>query len=415
MFRPVTAAPAAARRGLIALALAGLALTACEEAPKPPPAPEAPAAKEALQLGETRFEALSGWAQDRVSDAIPAFRRSCARLANVPPERSLGTPALPMTAADWTEACTALRMVRDGDEAAARAFFQSRFTPFRASDSGNTDGLFTGYFEAELTGSRSPSARFATPLYARPTDLVSVDLGNFDEELKGRTLAGKVDKGNLVPYPERREIEAGMLAGKGLELVWVDDAVDAFLLQVQGSGRVMLDDGTSMRLGFAGHNGRPYKSIGRSLIDRGALTADQASWDGIRGWLSRNPGQQADLFAVNPRFIFFRKIEGEGPIGAEGVALTAGRSLAVDRRYIPLRLPVWLETTWPGTTERKLDRLMVAQDTGGAIRGPVRGDFFWGTGDAALAEAGKMRSRGSYVLLIPNPAAARVRAAMPAS
>jgi len=411
MFRPSPAA----RRGLIALILAGFALTGCEEAPKPPAEPATPAPKEALQLSETRFEALQGWTQDRVSDAIPAFRRSCARLAAVPADRALGTPALPMTAGDWVESCAALRSIRDGDEAAARAFFQSRFTPFRASDSGNTDGLFTGYFEAELTGSRRPSARFATPLYARPDDLVSVDLGNFDAELKGRTLAGRVEKGNLVPYPERREIEAGMLAGKGLELVWVDDPVDAFLLQVQGSGRVLLEDGTALRVGFAGHNGRAYQSIGRTLIDRGALTADQAGWDGIRGWLSRNPGQQAELFAQNPRFVFFRKVEGEGPVGAEGVVLTAGRSLAVDRRYIPLRLPVWLETTWPGGTDRRLDRLMVAQDTGGAIRGPVRGDFFWGTGDAALAEAGRMRSRGSYVLLVPNPAAVRVRAALPAS
>lgn len=401
-----------ALKGLLALALAGLLLAACEEAKKPEQQPKPP---EGLMLSETRFEALKGWSTDRVSDAIPAMRKSCARLANVPGDRSLGTPPLPMSASDWAGACTALQSVRDGDEGAARAFFQSQFTPFRASDAGETEGLFTGYFEAELTGSRYPSARYATPLYARPDDLVSVDLGNFDEELKGRTLAGRVEKGNLLPYPERREIEAGLLSNKGLELVWVDDPVDAFLLQVQGSGRVMLDDGTVMRLGFAGHNGRPYKSIGRALIDRGELTADQAGWNGIRGWLNRNPGQQAALFAVNPRFVFFRKLEGDGPIGAEGVALTAGRSLAVDRRYIPLRLPVWLETTWPGTTEQPLNRLMVAQDTGGAIKGPVRGDFFWGTGDAALAEAGKMRSRGSYVLLLPRPAAERVRAALAGS
>lgn len=395
-------------RGLAAAAGLGL-LIACEPAPEAPP-PEEPEVAERLVLGETSFADLDGWRADRVAEALPAFRRSCARLAPVPDDRALGTPALAMRAGDWRPACRALEAVPDGDDAAARAYFEAWFVPFRVGDGEDEEGLITGYFEAELHGDLAPSATFATPLYARPPDLVSVDLGRFDADLGGRTLAGRVADGRLVPYPERAEIEAGALAGQGLELVWVDDPVDAFLLQVQGSGRVILPDGSVKRLGFAGHNGRPYRSIGRALIERGELEPHAASWQGIRDWLARNPGAQAELFAVNPRFVFFRPLDGAGPIGAEGVALTPGRSLAVDRRYIPLRLPVWLETTWPNDESRALNRLMVAQDTGGAITGPVRGDFFWGAGDAALAEAGRMRQRGGYALLLPLPAAERVRA-----
>lgn len=396
---------------LFCLAALGL-LAACEPAPEPePPAPE-PEAAERLELREIGFADLAGWRDDRLAEALPAFRRSCVRLAPVPDDRALGTPPLPMRAGDWQGACAALAALPDGDDGAARTYFETWFVPFRVGDGQDEEGLITGYFEAELHGDTAPSATFATPLYARPPDLVSVDLGRFDDELTGRTLAGRVEDGRLVPYPDRAAIEAGLLAGQGLELVWVDDPVDAFLLQVQGSGRVILPDGSVKRLGFAGHNGLPYRSIGRALIDRGDLRAHEASWQGIRDWLARNPGAQAELFAVNPRFVFFRALGGQdGPIGAEGVALTPGRSLAVDRRYIPLRLPLWLETTWPNDVDRPLNRLMVAQDTGGAITGPVRGDFFWGSGDAALAEAGRMRQRGGYALLLPLPAAERVRAA----
>jgi membrane-bound lytic murein transglycosylase A len=198
------------------------------------------------------------------------------------------------------------------------------------------------------------------------------------------------------------------LANSGMELLWVDDLIDAFVLHVQGSGRVILADGSVVRVGFAGHNGLGYRSIGRALIERGVLQPGGASWNDIRNWIEQNPDQAADLLAVNERFIFFRELTGDGPIGAAGVALTPGRSLAVDKRFVPYGLPIWLDTNWPNDLARPLRRLMVAQDTGAAIRGPIRGDFFWGYGPDALAFAGKMKSRGRYFLLLPRTAAARM-------
>ncbi|MDX1736757.1 MAG: MltA domain-containing protein, partial [Alphaproteobacteria bacterium] len=190
------------------------------------------------------------------------------------------------------------------------------------------------------------------------------------------------------------------------------DPVDVFLLQVQGSGRVVLDDGTVIRVGYAAHNGHGYKSIGRYLIEQGEIEKHKASWNGIRDWIEKNPDKQAELFAQNPRFVFFRILEGDGPIGSQGVALTAKRSLAVDQRYVPLGVPLWLDTVKPGLSNEPMRRLMLAQDTGGAIKGPVRGDFFWGYGDKALAEAGRMNSQGRYYALIPNDLAEKLQTKM---
>ena len=310
-------------------------------------------------------------------------------------------------AAAWQEACAALPA--KADAAQTRAYIERWFRPFRAANNDQPVGLFTGYYEAELKGARQPGGRYSVPLYRTPNDLVQVDLGQFADELKGRTLAGRVEAGRLLRYPDRARIEAGYLKDKGLELLWVDDPVDLFFLQVQGSGRVTLAEGGSMRVGFAGHNGHGFVAIGRLLIDSGKMAREKVSMQAIRDWLRANPAEARALMNQNPRYIFFREIaptEGDGPIGAQGVPLTPGRSLAVDRRFIPMGVPLWLDTTMPGATDRKLRRLMVAQDTGGAIQGPVRGDFFWGTGEPALAEAGKMRSQGSYYLLLPKAVAA---------
>lgn len=371
---------------------------------EPPPAPT-------LMLERVGYADLPGWAEDDPREALAAFRRSCARFASLPDDRPVGTDAAPVAAGDWKKACAGLETQAKGASAdELRAAFAAHFTPYRASDRGDTEGLFTGYFEAELDGARNPGGRYGHPIYARPDDHIVANLGRFDPELQGRSIVGRVESGALVPYPDRGEIEAGLLADRGLELFWATDSVDVFLLQVQGSGRINLPDGTVARVGFAAHNGRPYKSIGRALIDRGELESHQASWQGIRGWIEANPDRAAELFAVNPRFIFFREIEGEGPIGAQGVALTPGRSLAIDPAFVPLGTPIWLDTTWPSDANRPLRRLMVAQDTGGAIKGPIRGDFFWGFGAPALAEAGRMRSRGGYYLLLPNAVADRLAA-----
>jgi membrane-bound lytic murein transglycosylase A len=330
----------------------------------------------------------------------------------------MGLQGLAGTAADWKPACAAAEKVPAGDDAAARAFFERRFRPLAATNGGHPLGLFTGYYEPLLQGSRRRGGRFTVPLYLRPPELVTVDLGDFRESLKGQRIAGKVEDGALVPFPDRGAIEKGALAGRDLELVWVDDPVDAFFLHVQGSGRVRLAEGGELRVGYAAQNGHPYFAIGRDLIERGALRKEEVSMQSIRAWLEAHPDDAAKVMERNASYIFFQELKGDGPLGAEGVPLTPGRSLAVDRELLPLGLPVWLSAGMPGAREgepdRKLRRLLVAQDTGGAIRGPVRGDVFWGHGDEAAEIAGRMKHRGRLWVLLPV-SAPRVRAARPAS
>lgn len=357
---------------------------------------------ERLILAPVAFADLPGWGDDDLGQALPALARSCAKLEGLPPDRPRD-PDLKAagTVADWRAICEALPA--GGDAAAARGFFERSFRPYRASDNDGALGLFTGYYEPELRGARARGGRFTVPLYGVPADLVQIDLGQFAPDLKGRSIAGRVERGRLRPYPDRAEIETAHLQGKGLEILWLDDAVDAFFLQVQGSGRVLLPGGGAVRVGFAGHNGRGFVPIGRLLIEGGKVPRERMSMQAIRDWLRANPGEAAELMRRNPRYVFFRELDGEGPLGAEGVALTPGRSLAVDRRFVPLGVPLWLDTADPDG--RPLRRLMVAQDAGGAILGPVRGDVFFGAGEAALAQAGRMQSQGAYYLLLPKAAA----------
>ena len=389
---------------LILLASALALITAgCEKKEeKPVVREEGPA----LVLTKVGFADLTDWKADALTGALPALRRSCNRILALDPGKEIGTAAVPMTAGDWRDGCGALAAA--DDDFTIRSALETHFTPMLASNRGVEEGLITGYFEAELQGADAPDETHRYPIYRRPPDHVTADLGVFDEELKGKRIVGRVENGRFVPYPDRGALEQNHLPGKGLELFWAKDRIDVFLLQVQGSGRVILPDGAVRRIGFDGHNGRPYKSIGRVLIDRGELEAHQASWDGIRGWIERNPDKATALLAENPRYIFFREIDGEGPIGAEGLALTPGRSLAVDRAFVPMGVPIWLQTTWPSEKDKPLNRLMVAQDTGGAIKGPVRGDFFWGYGAEALKYAGRMKSTGRYYLLLPNAVADRL-------
>jgi membrane-bound lytic murein transglycosylase A len=415
-------APFFSLRRLTLCVVLGLVVVGCDQqegtqAPDPAPVEET-AATEGMVLTPATYAELPGWQDDDMVGAVQALWRSCTRLLALAPDRDVSSgSSLQTVAGDWVQACTALDALKaEQDPTVIRDFFQAHFQPFAAKDAADGDdpqadqGLFTGYFEAELTGSLTRDDTFKTPLYARPEDLITVDLGQFDESLKGKGVVGQVDEGRLIPYPDRGTIESGALADKGLELLWIDDPVDVFLLQVQGSGRVILPDGNVVQVGFAAHNGRSYHSIGRWLIDQGELQAHEASWDGIRGWIEKHPDRASELFAYNPRFIFFRVLEGPGPIGAEGVALTPERSMAVDTRYIPLGMPLWLDTVRPGGSTEPMQRLMVAQDKGGAIKGVVRGDFFWGYGDDALAQAGRMKSSGRYFLLLPNPLADRVKA-----
>ena len=384
-----------APRGAAAALAAALLLAACAgDTPEAPPG-------DAVEWTPVAFSALPGWAEDRHDEAAAALAKSCAALARQPDSRSLGAGGLAGTAGDWRSLCGALPPPGSGaGRAAARAFFERWFTPYAAA----ADGLFTGYYEPTLAASRQRSEHYATPLYARPPDLVSVALGDFRPELAGERIAGRAIDGRLRPYPSRREIAAGGLDGKGLEIAWVADPVDAFFLHIQGSGRLALDDGGALRVGYDGQNGHPYTAIGRVLVDEGALAREDVSMQSIRAWLAANPGEAERVMNANSSYVFFRMLA-DGPVGAQGVVLTPGRSLAVDRRFVPLSVPVWLDTQAPlpdGSGAAPLRRLAIAQDTGGAIRGPIRGDVFWGAGEDAAAIAGRMNSRGRYYLLLPK-------------
>ncbi len=383
---------------IIILSIAvGLLVASCTKKPEP-------AKTGGLGLTPVAFASLPGWLADRHSDALTALLQSCRKPRAT---RASADRPIEIALSDWVGPCDAAGQLDADDGKAVQLFFEQWFRPFRVANGAKSTGLFTGYFEAELRGALQKGEPYTVPLYRVPDDHVIVDLSKFDSALAGKRVIGRVADGKLEPYFARGDIEAGALSSGRQELLWVDDVIDAFVLHVQGSGRVILPDGEVVRLGYAGNNGLPYRSIGRALIDRGALPAGGASWGDIRRWIENNPDQAEALLAVNPRYIFFRKIDGDGPIGAAGVPLTPRRSLAVDSRFIPYGVPIWLDTVWPNDTSRPLRQLMVAQDTGSAIRGPIRGDFFWGYGAEALSYAGRMKSQGAYYLLLPRTAAAR--------
>jgi membrane-bound lytic murein transglycosylase A len=397
--------------GLVALAASGIAswslwrLARLQQTPAGAEAPVAPE-PDRLELEAVELVDLPGWEKDLLAAALPALRRSCDVVESWADARVADALTLTMTPERWRPFCEGLAEIGPQHEGSIRALIAAELRPYAISNRGDSTGLFTGYYEPTLNGSRQPTERFRFPLYQRPAELVTVDLGEFREDLRGRRLAGRVDGGVLAPYFDRAEIEAGELSSRGLELVWVDDPYDAFFLHVQGSGRVELADGGFLRVGYAGQNGHPYFAIGKELVDRGALTLEEVSLQTIRAWLEANPDEAPAVLAQNPSFVFFRELAEEGPVGSLGVVLTPERSLAVDATFVPLGPPVWVDTLAPASEPVEIDRpwqrLMVAQDTGGAIRGPVRGDVFWGPGRDAAHIAGHMKHEGRLWLLLPR-------------
>jgi len=335
------------------------------------------------------YAEMPGWGNDDLREAWPAFVNSCSALKNK---------------AEWKEVCSSLKNVDAKDSTSIRGFFEMNFSPYQVKHlDGATDGMVTGYYEPLLKGSRNKGGVYQTALYAVPNDMLTIDLGSVYPDLKNMRLRGRLVGNKVVPYASRAEI-LPFLVGK--ELVWVDDPVDAFFLQIQGSGRVQLNDtGDTIRVAYADQNGHPYKSIGRYLVDKGELTLDQASAQGIKAWIAKNPARQDELLNANPSVVFFKEEKlldpNIGPKGALGVPLVPQRSIAVDPTQLPLGAPVFLSTTMPLSSE-PLQRLMMAQDTGGAIRGAVRADFFWGFGREPGELAGRMKQRGAMWLLLPK-------------
>ncbi|MBL4692382.1 MAG: murein transglycosylase A, partial [Magnetovibrio sp.] len=359
------------RRAFFPLLSLAVLLAACAETPKPSPprvlkqppqaVPQVPAK---VQIRARTFSALNGWAEDRHGDALKAFQKSCAKLMTLPKTRHLAVnDAVPSgTVQDWTQACRAAKGLSVTDHRGAKHFFELWFVPYEVKDPSAGNGLFTGYYEPELKGSWTREGPYQTPLLARPDDLVSVNIGSFDKNLGGNTIWGRVVNGRLRAYPNRSAIEQGQLGSLGHPIMWVDSQVDAFFLHIQGSGRIKLANGQVARVGFAGKNGQTYKSVGRILINSGEIPANRLTMNAIRNWVDSHPVEGSKLLQKNPSYIFFRILTGDGPIGAQGVSLTAGRSLAVDRRFLPLGAPLWLETRDPLRKNTPFNHLMVAQD-----------------------------------------------------
>jgi membrane-bound lytic murein transglycosylase A len=379
----------------VAVALIPVLLVACKTAPPKPAVTAAAPPPPVLRYEAAAWEAVPGWRADALPQAWPALLASC------------GAPRMPAVFADF---CRDAQALDARDAGGQRQLMESRLRPWRLtteSQDGRRErrnlGLITGYYEPELLGARQRAGAFQTPLYAVPDDLVSVELGELYPALRGERIRGRLQGRRITPFPDRAQLADGrQLAGR--EIVWVDSAIDAFFLQIQGSGRVRLPDGTVLRLAFADVNGHPYRAIGRYLVERGELTVEQATAPALREWLATHPERQAEVFNSNPSLVFFREEKlgdpSVGPRGSLGVPLTAGRSLAVDPRQLPMGAPLYLATTHP-KDGAPLQRLMLAQDTGGAIRGAIRADYFWGLGSEAGDAAGRMRQDGALWLLWP--------------
>lgn len=367
---------------------------ACPVCPEAPPAappvstPEPAAPVEPLQ--RVSWTDLPGWSSDDLAQAWPALRESCKALAKQ---------------ARWQAACEGAKALGDNPaHKAVRQFIESRFSPWAVRNpDGTSEGLITGYYEPLIKGSRTRSERYAWPIHGVPADMLTIDFGDVYPDLRNLRLRGRILGNKVVPYWTRAELDGMQDRSPAPALLWAADPIDLFFLQVQGSGRVELPDGSSVRIGYADQNGHPYQSIGRWLVAQGELPLEKASMEGIKNWARANPHRLPELLHSNPSYVFFREMPATagGPTGALGVPLTAGRSLAVDPRTIPLGTPVFLATTTPNS-DRPLRRLMLAQDTGGAIKGAVRADFFWGFGAEAGAQAGKMRQQGQLWILLPN-------------
>jgi membrane-bound lytic murein transglycosylase A len=378
--------------------IAGTSAPSCPAVPEPPQCPELPPpSTDPLPppedprafLQPAPFDALPNLPEDDSLAALKAFRQGCTAL---------------FSQKAWRGVCATAETVGE-DANRAAAFFREAFLPYQviSATTGSTEGMVTGYYEPLLRGSRKPTAKYRYPLYAPPQDLVTVDLTSLHPDLKHRRLRGRLEGNRLIPYFSREEIDGKQSPLRGLEIAWVDDAVESMFLQIQGSGQIEFENGERIRVGYADQNGHPFRGIGGVLVRRGELKLEQASMQGIKEWARRNPRKVQQYLNANPSYVFFRELAPDlpGPLGALGVPLTAERSVAIDPRVVPLGAPVYLSTTYPATN-RPLQRLMMAQDTGGAIAGPARADFFWGFGDAAGQIAGRMKQRGQMWVLLPK-------------
>ena len=349
-----------------------------------------------IYLKQASFSQLQGFEHDNISEAAQAFELSCESVQKNP--KILEKGEIKINSQAYLNVCEKFKRLKVKNDDVLRAFFKTNFTPYLVTHNGSPVGKFTSYYEAELKASKTKHGKYQYPIYGKPNDLIEINLKDFDEDLPNKRILGRVQNNKLIPYFTREQIEKSGIDAP--VILWGDDKVDIFLMQIQGSAVALLDDGSNVRVSYADNNGHRFVGIGGLLLKKGILKQGEASMDKIRDWLKDNP-EIADVnMNENPRFIFHKISDAKGPIGALGVPLTAGRSLAVDTAFIPLGALLWLETSEP--SGKPLNKLVVAQDIGAAIKGAVRGDYFWGHGEEALLQAGKMNAQGQYYILMPK-------------
>ncbi|KTD67816.1 membrane-bound lytic murein transglycosylase [Legionella steelei] len=371
-----------------------------------------PAKKPSTLFRQADFDRLPGWKSADLKKSLQTFQTSCRAFIKQSPEQVVGTEHIDLQVKDWQPACIAALKISPTDEQEVKHFFEKWFTPVEFTDTGEKPGLFTGYYVPAIKGSYTKSKEFHVPLYETPDDLVTTDLGLFFNDLKNRRLIGRLEGKKLVPYYTRAQINHGALKGKARVLVWINSPIDRLFLEIQGSGVIELEDGKRLYVGYDAQNGAPYTAIAGVLIKKGVMTKDNASMQAIKRYLEAHPKQMDKVINKNKSFVFFRKMSDGSALGSQGVALTPGYSLAIDKQWVPMGAPLWLATTRPDSTNpdenKPMQRLMIAQDTGGAIRGKVRGDVFWGGGEKATLIAGHMKNHGHYWILLPKHAVSRL-------
>ncbi|MBR7158209.1 MAG: MltA domain-containing protein [Alphaproteobacteria bacterium] len=350
-----------------------------------------------IKTEKIAFKELPGWQKDNIKEALPALQNNCAALEKLPAEYKLATDYIDFgTPADWQGFCNKIKDFK-GENKDLYRLLAEETVPYKLITKDKKKGVFTGYYEAELKGSNEKTEKYNVPVYGRPYDMVQIDLRDFGIEADKPKFFAMVKDGKVVPYVSRKEFEK---APNAPVLVWVDSVVDLFIMQIQGSGRVQTENGEHIKIGYAANNEHPFVGIGSLMMKNGLLEKGKSSMPEIKDWLLKNPEKARELMAENPRYIFFKINESEGPFGALGVPLTPKRSLAVDTNYIALGVPLWLDTV--DADGNKIQQLMTAQDIGKAIKGKIRGDFFWGFGEEAFLQAGRMKSAGEYFVLLPK-------------
>lgn len=367
--------------------------------------PHLPAPKHGLTLKPGTYTQLPGWGSTNLKQSLLALRISCHAFSRQDPNSAVGSKYIPLKAKDWYPACSAAAQVDENSNAEMQTFFQTWFKPVEFQNGKPLQGLFTGYYVPSLQGSLTKSKHFSVPIYSVPPNLVTANLAAFSSDLPHHKIVGHVVAKKVIPFYTRADIDTGAIADSTTVLAWVNNSLDRLILETEGSGIVELKEGGRLAVGYAADNGAKYRSIASILIKKGTMTEDQASMPHIRTYFKEHPAQLRPVINQNKSFVFFRQLPHDAVVGSQGVPLSPGYTLAIDRKWIPMGVPLWLTTTIQdvkSNTPTSFNRLMIAQDTGGSIRGMVRGDIYWGEGEKATAIATKIRSTGHYWLLLPR-------------